>query len=579
VKLDSGGTVQWQKVFGGNGDEIANSIAQTSDGGYAFVATTSSSDSGDVGTNHGNTDIWVVKLDPTGTIQWTKLLGGSGWDFTSPWFDDGIQQTSNGGYVIIGTTASSFSGDVSVTHGSGDVWIVKLDNTGDITWQNVLGGSDTEYGISIKQAPDNGYIFDGVTYSSNSGDVSQSYGNGDYWVGKLDPDGNLQWQQPLGGSEYDQPESIQPTSDGGYIVSGRSSSNNSGVVAEQNHGAFDAWVVKLTPRLTVNVVDSDTGQFIPDAHVGLYDYQHNTSQNLTTSSYGPVAFIGAVGSNPFIFQDSSVFGLSVSAEGYPPVSENVTFRITNQTVNVPLTAFTRPSIGQTYSMTMIQQPGLGNIPGSLYPWGSLDHAVVQNWLENKSGWSNAFYDTENSVTQADFGTNDQGLNNAVFHYHMGHGHTDLLLDNGAVLPWSYIVLSGWPNPTSAIHPDDVRKKWGGKNKWVFIDSCNVLVDKQWGGALNTSHGILGYSSFVYTSTDLPNAFFYNAITRNESVVQSYYEATMTSGAGPTATIIFATPEQIYHDHLPGHGTIAPDESPDNNVVYYADWCARGCVGQ
>lgn len=587
VKLDSTGKVTWQKTYGGNNDDIASTIVQTSDGGYIFDGTTYSDNSGDVGNNHGLTDIWVVKLDSVGTIQWTKLLGGNNWDFTSPWFDDSIQQTTDGGYVVVGTTSSNFNGDVGLNHGSGDAWIIKLDNTGNITWQYPFGGSNMDWGTSIRQTPDNGYIFTGTTDSSNSGDVGPSYGNGDYWVGKLDAEGILQWQQPLGGSGIEQAESILPTSDGGYIVTGRSYSSNSGVVAETNHGMNDAWIVNLTPRFVISVKDSDTGAFIPGANVGLYDPQNNTWIN-QISQDGPVAFNGSVGSNPFHFTDGSVFGLSVTADGYPSVSENVEFQITNQTVNVILTSFNRPTIGQTYSMTMIQKEGpFGGVHSLIvdgFGWGDAVHGVVQSWLGTREGWSNISYHTEEQVTQDDFGTNSEGLNDATFFYHFGHGHLLFLLEGTEVISSeTYIPLSGWsafnPTPTTSIKPSDVYKKWGSKNKWVFLDSCSLLTDKRWGGALNTSHGILGYKSSKYTSTDLPNAFFYNSLVRNDSIAESYYEATIAAQAGSTPAMIFATPNQFYHDHMPGHGTIAADESPDNNVVYYVEWCAQGRCDQ
>ncbi|WP_052291901.1 autotransporter outer membrane beta-barrel domain-containing protein [Methanoregula boonei] len=588
VKLDSTGSVTWQKVYGGNSDDEANSIVQTSDGGYIFVGTTYSNNSGDVGANHGLTDIWVVKLDSTGTIQWTKLLGGAGWDITSLWWDNGIQQTSDGGYVIIGTTTSTdFGGQIGINHGAGDVCIIKLDNNGNIIWERPYGGSNADNGISINQTPDGGYVFTGFTYSDNSGDVGASYGNGDYWVGKTDSNGNLQWQIPLGGSAYDQAESIQSTSDGGYIVTGRSYSSNSGVVAEQNHGNIDAWVVKLTPRFVVNVMDSDTGGFIPGSNVGLYDSKYDVWMNQTVGD-GPVVFNGSVGLNAFNFTDDRVFGLSVSAGGYPSASENVKFEITNQTVNVYLTSFDRPAIGQTYSMTMIQNPGpLGGVSSLIvdgFGWGTAVHGVVQNWLETQEGWSNTFYHTEDQVTQVDFGTNYQGLDNATFFYHFGHGHLLFLMEGSELITTdTYIPLSGWsafyPTPSTSVKPSDVYKKWGGQNKWVFLDACSLLTDKRWGGALNTSHGILGYQSSKYVSTDLPNAFFYNAFVRNESIVQSYYEATIASQAGYAPAVIFATPDQFYHDHMPGHGTIAADESPDNNITYYVSWCAQGVCGQ
>jgi len=561
VKLDSGGTVQWQKVFGGNGDEIANSIVHTSDGGYAFVATTSSSDSGDVGTNHGNTDMWVVKLDPTGTIQWTKLLGGSGWDFTSPWFDDGIQQTSDGGYVVIGTTGSNDDGDVGVNHGSGDIWVAKLDSSGQhITWQNVLGGNSMEWGVGIRQTPDNGYIFSGITESNNNGDAGPGYGNGDYWVGKLDSSGSLQWQLPMGGSGYDQAEDIQPTSDGGYIVTGRSDSSNSGMVTETNHGHQDAWVVKLTPRFTVRVRDSDTGAYIPNATVGLYDYPNKKWQNLTTSN-GPVAIKGATGSNPFVFENGSVFGLSVSADGYPTKYENVKFLFTNQTVDVWLTSFNRPAIEKTFSITQVGNPG----------WPAEDQTDIAEMAGtgvsshlSENGWTQVFRKRENEVSKEDFGTTGGGLNDATFHFHIGHGGKDLIF-------WGNTFLA--LGNGQSLHASDVEGKWGGKNKWVFLDSCDILDDNGWGKALVTTHGIFGFSTYEKSGPSLVDQFFAYATwpQYRYSLAQAYKQATIDEVDDATAKVIFDNEDQYLNDHLPGMGIVAPDENPDDDYDYQTNW--------
>ncbi len=115
VKLDGAGTIQWQKLLGGNGNEVGYSVQQTADGGYVLLGQSGSSASGDVsGTNHGRYDYWVVKLDGAGTVSWQKLLGGSGYDQGSS-----IQRTADGGYVLLGQSYSSASGDVTGTNHGG----------------------------------------------------------------------------------------------------------------------------------------------------------------------------------------------------------------------------------------------------------------------------------------------------------------------------------------------------------------------------------------------------------------------------------------------------------------------------
>ncbi len=236
VKLNATGNIQWQKSLGGSGSDRANSISQTSDGGYIMAGYSLSYD-GDVSGNHGNGDYWIVKLNATGNIQWQKSLGGIDNDEAQS-----IQQTSDGGYIVAGWSFST-DGDVSGNHGSGDFWIVKLNATGNILWQKSLGGSGSDGAYSIRQTSDGGYIVSGYS-RSNDGDVSGSHGNADYWIVKLDATGNIQWQKSLGGSGDETTGlSIVQTTDGGYIVSGYSRSTDGDVSG--NHGDADAWIVKL----------------------------------------------------------------------------------------------------------------------------------------------------------------------------------------------------------------------------------------------------------------------------------------------------------------------------------------------
>ena len=243
VKLDSGGTIQWQQLFGGSGNDNGFSIEQTSDSGYILLGYSKSSASYDVsGWNHGDTDLWIVKLSGTGVIQWEKLLGGGGSDYGGY-----IQQTSDSGYILSGTSWSSGSGNLTYTnHGDCDIWTVKLSDVGAIQWQRLLGGNAKETGGSIQQTADGGFVLIGSTGSGAGGDLtSTSHGGWDYWVVKLDNAGANEWQKRLGGTGYDYGQSIQQTADDGYILLGESASSASGDVSGTNHGTYDIWVVKL----------------------------------------------------------------------------------------------------------------------------------------------------------------------------------------------------------------------------------------------------------------------------------------------------------------------------------------------
>jgi len=263
VRLDSSGATIWKKTFGGSGDDKAYTVQQTTDGGY-IVAGASNSAIVDVnGTltssgNHGNSDYWIVKLDTSGNIMWQKSLGGSGVDWAAS-----IQQTTDGGYIVAGVSNST-TVDVNGTptssgnHGGYDYWVVKLTSTGDITWQQSLGGAGDDRATSIQQTTDGKYIVAG-TSSSTTVDIngiptlSENHGVGDYWVVKLDPSGTLLWQKSLGGSRDEEAYSIQQTFDptthlpSGYIVAGYTDSDDSTGDVTGHHHDGDYWIVKLSP--------------------------------------------------------------------------------------------------------------------------------------------------------------------------------------------------------------------------------------------------------------------------------------------------------------------------------------------
>jgi hypothetical protein len=241
VKLSSTGVIQWQKTLGGTADELPYSIQQTSDGGY-IVAGITDSNNGDITGNHGGRDYWIVKLSSTGTIQWQKALGGTGDDF-----ETSMQKTADGGCIVAGWTVSN-DGDVTGIHGNEDYWVVKLTSTGAIEWQKTLGGTGDDYAASVQQTADGGYIVAGQT-NSNDGDVTGNHGDYDYWVVKINSSGTVEWQKTLGGTSYDVVHSIQQTTNGNYILSGITGSNDGDVTG--NNGYQDCWVVKLSSTGTL----------------------------------------------------------------------------------------------------------------------------------------------------------------------------------------------------------------------------------------------------------------------------------------------------------------------------------------
>jgi len=247
LKVNSSGTLLWQKSYGGSNWDAALSVQQTTDGGY-IVAGESASNDGDVSGNHGDKDFWIIKLDSVGTLSWQKSLGGSAWDSA-----ESIEQTADGGYIVAGSSESN-DGDLTLNQGDKDYWVVKLDANGFLIWQHSVGGSNWDTAHSIQQTMDGGYIIAGES-KSNDGDVNQvhkgldnehpveKHGDRDYWIVKLNASGLIVWERLYGGADWDAGNSVQETADQGYIVAGYSNSND--VDVSGNHGNWDYWILKL----------------------------------------------------------------------------------------------------------------------------------------------------------------------------------------------------------------------------------------------------------------------------------------------------------------------------------------------
>lgn len=293
VKLDSAGNMLWQKAFGGTGDDIANSVQQTIDGGFILAGSTLSNN-GDVSGNHGYFDYWILKLSDSATIEWQKCLGGSGEDIGYS-----IVQTADSGYVVTGFT-KSLNGDVSGFHGAGtvpDFWTVKLSNAGILQWQKCLGGTGDDKAYCVQNTVDGGNVVTGYTLSTN-GDVAGHIGNKDFWVAKLSDSGNLQWQQCLGGTGVDWARSILEIADSSYVVAGFTSSVNGDVSG--NHGSEDFWVAKFRFVPTaVSAEQSDTWQLWPNPSDGRFVIGHSGTSIAAKiqifNSFGHQVYQGSVG--------------------------------------------------------------------------------------------------------------------------------------------------------------------------------------------------------------------------------------------------------------------------------------------
>lgn len=208
LKLDSEGDIEWQKTYGKEGYERAIGVRQTFDGGYIVLGDTNSF-------GEKSYDLWLLKLDAQGEIEWQRRYGGNKNEFAS----NSVLQTYDGGYIIGGVTQSYRYKSWS----EWDPWVLKLNSWGQIEWQRVYGGGGVS---SIRQTRDGGYIVGCDSY--------------DFLFLKLDSAGSIEWSKLFGGTEDEWLRSVQQTFDGGYIVTGETNSFGS--------GAIDILTLKLDPK-------------------------------------------------------------------------------------------------------------------------------------------------------------------------------------------------------------------------------------------------------------------------------------------------------------------------------------------
>ncbi|MBP6512530.1 MAG: T9SS type A sorting domain-containing protein [Bacteroidia bacterium] len=330
VKTDSIGNILWQNTIGGSGDDDLYSIQQTTDGGYILGGYSLSNLSGDKSENSlGGQDYWVVKVDAIGNIQWQNTIGGNASD---PLY--AIQQTIDGGYILGGWSLSYISGDKTEDgKGSQDYWIVKTDATGNIQWQKTIGGNSGDMFTSLQQSSDGGYILCGYSLSSFSEDKTENgFGDLDYWIVKTDATGQIQWQNTIGGNNDDRPFSIIQTQDKGFIVGGYSQSNISGEKTENCLGNQDYWIVKLTDQF--NLI---SGKLFADLNNnGVYDTGEPSlpGRKITEQSSGRFAFSELNGNFVVSVLDTGSFSVSPQSMSWynsVPLTQTATFTGIHQT--------------------------------------------------------------------------------------------------------------------------------------------------------------------------------------------------------------------------------------------------------
>ncbi len=262
IKTDANGVMQWNKTFGGGLIDKGISVQQTDDGGYIIGGETQSYGA-------GQRDWWLIKTDSSGNEQWNKTFGGTGWEFCYS-----LQQTSDGGYILTGPT------------GDDDVWLIKTDSSGNEQWDNSFGGANNDRSNSVQQTTDGGYIITGTT---------ESYGAGtrDVWLIKTDAAGWGQWYKTFGGILIDGAQTGRQTTEGGYIITGYTRSYGA--------GDQDVWLIKT----------DDNGNEIWNKTFGGAAYDLGSSGHLTMDG----GYIIAGGTESYGAGDQDVWLIKTDGNG------------------------------------------------------------------------------------------------------------------------------------------------------------------------------------------------------------------------------------------------------------------------
>lgn len=245
-KMDERGDLDWQKSFGGNGNDFLKSIHLTQDGGFILGGHSTSMEGQSKREDaRGQEDLWIIKLNARGDEEWQKTLGGTGKDVLHQ-----IKQTKDGGFIIGASSSSRPSGEKQSAHyGNLDYWVVKLDPLGNVEWERSFGGIYKDELSSISQTDDEGYIVGGYSNSILSGNKNEgSLGEGDFWIIKLNKYGDQEWQRTIGGDDDDNLNTIEPSVNGGYLIAGSSFSGATGSKSETNKNGSDFWVLKVDDR-------------------------------------------------------------------------------------------------------------------------------------------------------------------------------------------------------------------------------------------------------------------------------------------------------------------------------------------
>jgi hypothetical protein len=451
IKTDSEGYMLWNHTFGSSPSEDRGySVQQTTDGGYIIVGYTSSYGA-------GGGDIWLIKTNSNGDTLWTRTFGGSSSDYGYC-----VQQTNDGGYIIVGLTHSYGAGQ-------SDVWLIKTDSSGDSLWTRTFGGSSYDYGYSVQQTSDGGYIIVGYTSSYGAG-------NGDVWLIKTNADGGTLWTRTFGGSNYDEGYSVQQTTDGGYIIAGEIGTNPL---------YFDVCLIKTDPlgilqwRRTFGGSSNDVGHSVQQTSDGGYVITGWTSSYGAGS--GDVWLIRLAAELPELSLSPDSLNFNAEVGGTNPADQQ--FQITN-------------AGGGSFDYTLSENtPWLTATPMSGGPIPPTDTVQVSVDI---SGLSAGDYEGEIIVTAP----SAQGSPDTV-HVSLHIEASGLQPLQGNEIPIQFALLPAFPNPFNPTTKLTFDIPWASEVKLNIYN-----IQGRWVTELFSGWCPAGTYHTTFDASDLPSGIYF-----------------------------------------------------------------------
>lgn len=489
--------LQWQRVFGGSLYDEGTTIAKTNDGGFIVASVTDSYD-GDVSIpNKGLGDIWIIKFNRTGAVEWKRTYGGSGEDAPSS-----IIQTNDGGYLFTGLTTSN-NGDVIGNKGAGDIWVVKLFGDGNIAWQRTLGGTDGERPARVVQTKDSGYIIASTTNSSNGDVIGHPISparDSDIWVVKINSSGqSIIWQKIINdttgiGAYNENLRDMALLPDGGVVLTGSTQSIGGDYpsvspaprifmikIDENGNKVFVKFAGQSSTHANSVLAIKNNGFYIGgrDSLGSNYLFKANSNADILWEKAFKVTQDGShiISEMSYSLNKEKLFIGGSSAPGLNMANSYILQLDTSGNLEWAK-RFLKTGRSSTISDIIVHSDGFPLSIGSSRPYGGVGLSDTTDMLLLKVGPSNnivcnVFYD-ENLNGIKDIG--EKGFNNAIVKSVNTKSEESAFLYNGVsvtdVDTGSYKTTVHLLNPYYSVTPASVNSSF---NSYFNVDSFDFAI--------------------------------------------------------------------------------------------------------